>query len=119
MIPNLASTLLGFVVQIHVFHWLTSSYSQHKALGKLYENIHEMADEFVEKYMGKYGKNIGTSSASVITYNSEDLMEVLNSFEQFLIGLTSELTQLDTDLLNVRDDMLGELHRAKYLLTLK
>jgi hypothetical protein len=45
-------------------------------------------------------------------------MEVLNSFEQFLIGLTSELTQLDTDLLNVRDDMLGELHRAKYLLTL-
>jgi hypothetical protein len=115
---SLASTLLGFVVQIHVFHWLTTSYAQHKALGKLYENIHERADEFMEKYMGKYGRNIGQDSASVISYNSGDLMETINSFESFLIGLTQELSPVDTDLLNVRDDMLGEIHQAKYLLTL-
>jgi len=115
---SLASTLLGFVVQIHVFHWLSPTYAQHKTLGKLYENIHEMADEFVEKYMGRYGKNIGQNSASIISYNGEDLMETINTFESFLISLTDELSPTDTDLLNVRDDMLGEIHRAKYLLTL-
>lgn len=115
---NLASTFLGFVVQIHVFHWLTTSYSQHKALGDLYDDIHDKADEFMEKYMGKYGRNIGANSASIISYNASNVNEVIDSFEAFLVGLTAELDPKDTDLLNVRDDMLGIVSQTKYFLTL-
>jgi DNA-binding ferritin-like protein len=115
---SLASTFLGFVVQIHVFHWLTTSYSQHKALGHLYEDIHEKADEFMEKYMGKYGRSIGANSASIISYNVSNVNEVIDAFEAFLINLTGELDPKDTDLLNVRDDMLGIVNQTKYRLTL-
>ena len=115
---NLASTFLGFVVQIHVFHWLTSSYAQHKALGKLYDKIHDLADDFMEVYMGKYGRNVGNNAASMITYNASDVAETIKAFEAFLLSLTSQLDDSDTDLLNIRDEMLALVHSTQYLLTL-
>lgn len=115
---NLASTLLGFVVQIHVFHWLTTSYSQHKSLGDLYDGIHDLSDTFMETYMGKYGRNVGASAASVISYNTSNVNETISAFETFLIGLSNELDPSDTDLLNIRDEMLALVHSTQYFLTL-
>jgi hypothetical protein len=115
---NLASTLLGFVVQIHVFHWLTTSFSQHKALGKLYDGIHDSADNFMEVYMGKYGRNIGNNTASIINYDASNVIETIKEFEVFLLSLTNQFDQSDTDLLNIRDEMLALVHQTQYLLTL-
>jgi len=115
---NLVSTLLGFVVQIHVFHWITTSYSQHQTLGELYDGIHDLTDNFMEVYMGKYGRNVGASAGSVISYNTSNVNEVIFAFETFLISLTNEIQPTDTDLLNIRDEMLALVHKAQYLLTL-
>ena len=113
-----ASTLLGFVMQIHLFHWLTTSFSQHKALGGLYDGIHDLTDDFMEVYMGKYGRNMPTSAASVINYNTANVNETISAFEAFLISLTNELESTDTDLLNIRDEMLALVHQTQYLITL-
>jgi len=113
-----ASTLLGFVMQIHVFHWLTTSFAQHKALGELYDGIHDLTDSFMEAYMGKYGRNMPAGAASIINYNSANVNEVISTFEAFLINLTNELQPTDTDLLNIRDEMLDLVHTTQYLLTL-
>jgi hypothetical protein len=113
-----ASTMLGFVMQIHVFHWLTTSYSQHKTLGDLYDGIHDLTDTFMETYMGKYGRNMSTSAGSVITYNPTSLNETISSFEAFLSSLSTELDPADTDLLNIRDEMLALVHSTQYFLTL-
>jgi len=113
-----ASTFLGFVMQIHVFHWLTTSYSQHKALGKLYDGIHDLADDFMEAYMGKYGRNMPAGAASIINYNTASVNETISTFEAFLISLTDALEPTDTDLLNIRDDMLDLVHTTQYFLTL-
>ena len=115
---NLVSTLLGFTVQIHVFHWLTTSYSNHVALGELYDGIHDLTDDFIEVYMGKRGRNIGTNTASMINYNAGSVNDTISTFEAFLIGLTNELDPTDTDLLNIRDSMLDLVHKTQYLLTL-
>lgn len=115
---NLASTLLGFVSQVHVFHWLTTSYAQHQAFGGLYDGIHDLADEFMEVYMGKYGRNIGNNAASMITYNAADAIEAIKAFEKFLLSLNMTLDPSDTDLLNIRDEMLALVHKTEYLLTL-
>lgn len=115
---NLASSFLGFVMQIHVYHWLTTSYSTHQALGELYDSIHDLTDNFMEVYMGKYGRNIGSNTASVINFNGGNLNETIDTFEAFLISISSELAPTDTDLLNIRDEMLAAVHKSKYLLTL-
>jgi hypothetical protein len=113
-----ASTLLGFVMQIHVFHWLTTSYSQHKTLGDLYDGIHDLTDTFMETYMGKYGRNMPANSGSMIAYNTANVNETISSFEEFLVGLSNELDPNDTDLLNIRDEMLALVHSTQYFLTL-
>ena len=118
IMQNLASTLLGFVVQIHVYHWLTTSYAQHKTLGDLYDGIHDLTDNFMEVYMGKRGRDIGASAASVINYNTANLNESISAFEAFLINMTNELDSSDTDLMNIRDEMLALVHASQYLLTL-
>ena len=50
---------------------------------------------------------------------ADDYGYVVDSYVEYLTGLTNELDpENDTDLLNIRDTMLGELNRLKYLLTL-
>jgi hypothetical protein len=46
----------------HFAHWASDSYSQHEALGDIYETIVEKIDEVVEVYQGKFGIIQGLSS---------------------------------------------------------
>ena len=39
----------------HSAHLNTRSYARHKALGKFYGDIIDLADTFAESYMGRYG----------------------------------------------------------------
>ena len=110
-----ANALLGFVTQIHIYHWQTMKYSDHMALGGLYDGIHDLADTFMEVYMGKYERSeTGVSSAHLVDYNPVNALEKINEFEQFLVSFDLP----DTDLLNIRDEMLALVHKTKYLLTL-
>jgi len=113
------SAFLKIQNQLRIFHWQTPSYAQHKAFGKAYEAFDGLVDNYIEVFIGKYGKTQGK-----ITYKLEleSYDEAYDSFIDncivFLNGLSNELDSTDTDLLNIRDEMLGELNRLKYLLTL-
>ena len=48
--------LMQMVSQVKLFHWQTESYGHHKALDKLYSNLSDFMDEFVEVCMGKHGR---------------------------------------------------------------
>jgi hypothetical protein len=48
------------------------------------------------------------------------MQEYLDEFTEFLMSLSEKLTEgEDTDLLNIRDEILAEVNKMKYLLTLK
>ena len=57
-LETIASKLTYFQEQIHLLHWQTNSYAEHKNLGSLYEYIQEFKDELIEKLMGYTGKNL-------------------------------------------------------------
>jgi hypothetical protein len=117
---NLLTSFLKIQNQLRIFHWQTSSYAQHKAFGKAYENLDGLIDEFVEVFMGKYGRSRAANSYNIELDNlGDNYLEVVESFIDYLISLTDDVDPVDdTDLLNIRDSMLGELNRLKYLLTL-
>jgi DNA-binding ferritin-like protein len=117
---KLLTPFLKIQNQLRIFHWQTSSYAQHKAFGKAYEHLDGLIDEFVEVFMGKYGRSKAATSYSIELNNlGNDYIEVVDSFIAYLINITDEVDPIkDTDLLNIRDSMLGELNRLKYLLTL-
>jgi len=117
---KLVAPLIKIQEQLRIFHWQTESYAQHKAFGEAYESLTDLVDEFLEVYMGKYGK-----VKAKITYNieldnlSENYKDYINNYISFLVGLEKDLDTADTDLLNLRDEMLAVLNKLKYLLTLK
>ena len=107
--------------QVKYFHWQTKSYSQHKALGRVFDSITELIDTFVETLMGKYGRP-STKGQKFEMFDLEDvnIEEWTGGVCDLLISFSDVLDDVqDTDLLNLRDEMLQNFNQLKYLLTLK
>jgi uncharacterized protein YjhX (UPF0386 family) len=107
--------------QVKYFHWQTKSYAQHQALGGVFDSITDLIDTFVETLMGKYGRP-STKGQKIEMFDFEDIdiEEWTGGVCDLLISFSDVLDDVqDTDLLNVRDEMLGEFNQLKYLLTLK
>jgi len=117
---QLITPFLTIQNQIRIFHWQTTSYAQHKAFNKAYENLGDQIDEFVEVFMGKYGRSkAGTSYTIELDNLGNDFLDVIDTYIEYFISLNDDLDPVkDSDLLNIRDGMLGELNRLKYLLSL-
>ena len=120
---SLMSTFLGIQSQFKVFHWQTQSYAKHIAYGGIYDTLNELSDEFMETYMGKYGRVAleGETDAILLGNIGEvNIDEFLETIIEFLLSFNHKLdSNKDNDLLNIRDEMLGAINKLKYLLTLK
>jgi DNA-binding ferritin-like protein len=122
---NLSSNvnfLLGLQIQMKINHWQTKGYARHKAFGKFYDTLGDLIDTFVESAMGKYGRFILDNETKTIELNnlSElDMKGLVNTVREALIQMSEQLDPSDTDLLNIRDEMLGEVNKLSYLLTLE
>ena len=120
--PGLIASFLGIQAQFKVFHWQTSSYSRHIAYGSIYETLDGLVDTFMEAYMGKYGRptlNDQTDSILLSNIGETNMEEYLTTVSDFFCSLTEMLDAKDTDLLNIRDEMIAAVSKLKYLLTLK
>jgi hypothetical protein len=115
------TTFLQMQHQYKILHWQTMSFSQHKSFDDVVGSLAENIDEFIETYMGKYGRVIaaGSFNINLANYKDTDFVLLTNNYIGFLIGLNDVLDKAkDSDLLNIRDEMLGSLNQLKYLLTL-
>jgi hypothetical protein len=120
---NIVSKLLTFQNQVKILHWQTTSYSEHKTLDGLYGDLSGHIDEFVEIFMGKYGRIVAQNNFNLALQNYATLspMDFMNQIAAYLIDELPAMLdpRKDTDLLNLRDEMLGSVNKTKYLLTLK
>jgi hypothetical protein len=108
--------------QLRFLHWQTKSYAKHQAYGGIYSSLDGLIDSFVETCMGKHGRPSFSGGYTLEGQDIDELsiQEFVDGTVSFLIGLTEKYDEkADTDLLNVRDEMLGEFNKLKYLLTLK
>jgi hypothetical protein len=108
--------------QLRFLHWQTKSYAKHQAYGGIYSELDGLIDSFVETCMGKHGRPSFSGGYTLEGQDIDELsiQEFVDSSVSFLIGLTEKYDgKADTDLLNIRDEMLGEFNKLKYLLTLK
>lgn len=113
--------LVQIQTQFKFLHWQTSGYSKHKAYGDIYDNLGDLIDTFVESMMGKYGRPEFESEFSIMFQDISfiSIQKFMDGITEFLVAITDELdSKYDTDLLNLKDEMLGEINKLKYLLTL-
>jgi len=112
---------LHWITQLRVWHWETVSYATHIAMGSAYDTFTELTDKYVEVYQGKNKRLPLPTFEHCPTYvDMEYVKDKIRWFKEYLIlELCKELDdKVDSDLLNLRDEMLGELNKLSYLLTL-
>ena len=109
--------------QIKLYHWQTYSYSRHKATDDVVNSLDEHIDLYVEVYMGKYGRmkmSGKTGSFKIENMTDKQAVAFVKECIKILQGpLVKHLKDSDTDLMNIRDEMLGDLNKLLYLFTLK
>jgi DNA-binding ferritin-like protein len=113
---------LTLQTQLKINHWQTKGYARHQAFGSTYDELQDLVDTYVEEAMGKYGRFTLTDETKVINLSnlSElDIKSFINVVRESLVQFTGELDPTDTNLLNIRDEMLGLFNKLSYLLTLE
>ena len=117
---------LEMLMMIKLFHWKTHSYATHKATDQLYDSLNDNMDKFIEVLLGKTGSRIdlmNNKTISLIDLNSqESLKSKIMSLKSYLVGLDNNKalsTMSNSDLFNIRDEILGDLNKFLYLLTFK
>ncbi len=122
---NLITNLLTIQNQMRVFHWQTQkkpgSFAQHEAFGKAYEELDPLIDDFIEIFQGKNGAIMGRDGFVLklenLSSNPKDTIEEYITFLRETVGQSLE-PDFDSDLLNIRDEMMAVLNQTKYRLNM-
>jgi hypothetical protein len=119
-IGEITLILLSFRDEIKIYHWNTHIYARHKATDKLLKSLTELIDKFVEVLQGSRNERISINSQTKLkTYSDTEINTLLDAFTHWLSNkLDHFLKPNETDLRNIRDEMLAIINQTKYLFTL-
>lgn len=118
---NIIETFFHMQHTIKLYHWQTTSYSRHVATCNLNGALAPLIDRFIEVYMGRYKRpNFDNGLNLTIEQLSDDSMvEAIKYYIKFMKSeVPKSLRSSDTDLLNINDEIIGELNKTLYLFTL-
>jgi len=109
---------------VKIYHWKTHSYATHKATDELYSKLNDDIDHFVEVLLGKIGNRVDLTKVKAIPIRDftslEQMKKEVANFKSFLVDLDSNKVMnimSNSDLYNIRDEILGDLNQFLYLLT--
>lgn len=109
-------------LQWKFLHWQTFGDAKHRTYGEIYDGLGELIDEFTETMMGKYGRPEFEPEFALMfqDISALSIQNFMDGITEFLVSFSDQLdSRYDTDLLNIRDEMLGLINKSKFLLTLK
>jgi hypothetical protein len=107
---------------IKLYHWNTHSFAQHKATDELHAKLSDHVDKFVEVLLGKNESRIRHLQSKLPLINNKgfhSFKDQIYQYRAYLINMDKCLdSKMDTDLLNIRDEILADINQFLYLLTL-
>jgi hypothetical protein len=106
---------------VKLYHWKTRSFAQHKATDELYDKLNKDIDAFVEIMLGKDESRIKMLEKRIDLLdesNTREFKKRVYEYREFLIDMSLYFdSKQDSDLLNIRDEILGDINQFLYLLT--
>lgn len=116
---DLVATFFNMRDQVKLYHWQTKSFAEHKSTDDLIGKLDTNIDTFVEVYMGRYGRPHMKRTLPVKNLTVSGIRSFIGKAD---VWLTTKLPRMikktDSDLLNIRDEILADLNQIKYLFTL-
>lgn len=118
---NIVKMFLQVLNMVKLYHWKTHSFAQHKATDELYERLNENIDKFMEILLGKDQSRVKMLEKRIELTDSDNLKDFKSKIFEYRTFLTDMNmffdSKHDSDLLNVRDEILGDINQFLYLLT--
>jgi hypothetical protein len=116
---DIVTAMMTIRDQVKLYHWQTYMFSRHTATDELVKKLDANVDTFVETYMGKYGRPRVSMPIKLNNFSESAARSFVERQRKFLsVILPRKLSANDTDLLNIRDTILGDLNQTLYLFTL-
>jgi len=118
---ELVKMFLEMLTTIKLYHWNTHSYARHKATDELYEKLSDLVDEFVEVMQGKMFspnriRTINEEIRAITPTSKEKMVDKILYYIEQLKNLNHLFSsKKDSDLLNIRDEMMAHLNQFLYL----
>jgi hypothetical protein len=101
-----------------IYHWNTKSYPRHKASDEFIEKFSSNVDKFVEVFMGRYNITLNINNIEIgQQIDDNNVFELLERCRKSLEDFTCCIK--DSELLNIRDEMLGDINQTLYLFRLR
>ena len=102
-----------------LYHWNTTSFARHKATDQFADSIDPLVDRFVEVYSGRY--NIKPYVTDIMLnpkfITDDGIIDLLRAIKGYLEKEVPKFAN-DSELLNIRDELLAEINKMNYLLRL-
>jgi hypothetical protein len=116
---HIVRVFMEMLNMIKLYHWKTRSYSQHKATDELHEKMQSNVDRFVEVLLGKDETRIQMLEKRIDLLDmrsKEEFKKRLLTYRKFLTDMNIYFDDSqDSDLLNIRDELLADLNQFLYL----
>ncbi len=116
-VAEFVATLFHAGTITHFQHLQTRDYAAHKALGKFYPKIVDLADSLAESYQGRYNTRM-KKFPDELHQHKETPIEYLTNLKEFVQEARLEIPQ-DSELQNIVDEIASLINSTLYLLTLE
>lgn len=126
---QIVTQMLQMLITTKLYHWNTLSFSVHKATDDLYGELNTLIDQFVEVLLGKHNnvnernkhEILSVKTLHMNNYKDNGMFKKeIETYKKYLISLNKHFNNSEnSDLLNIRDEILATLNKISYLLTLK
>ena len=117
-LSSIINLLLQFRTDIKIYHWQTESFAYHKISDELLSSIDDLSDKLVEALLGILNIRPEVNSSILVRdVNKDLLLNELNGVSNVLRNKTKIMTF--SEIANIRDELLGAIDKAKYLMTFK
>ena len=118
---HLVRVFLEMLNVIKIYHWKTRSFSQHKATDELYSQMNEHVDKFIEVLLGKDQSRISMVEKHIDlldAHTTKEFQARIFEYRGFIMDLNRYFDERrDSDLLNIRDEIVADINQFLYLLT--
>jgi len=118
---SIVRSFLQLLNLVKLYHWKTYVYSQHEATDQLYKRLNENIDKFIEVLLGKSESRIKMMEKKIELFDSKNKTEFkqhIYDYREFLIDMNNYFDKnKDSDILNIRDEILGDINQFLYLMT--
>ena len=119
-INRLVMNLLNHQIVLKLFHFQTEKYGAHKASDAYLEKYANTMDKFLEVAQGIYGKvTLKKYTLSGSSHTDENIVKHLNGIITYMREKIDDVLDEYTELINIRDELVGDAEQLKYLLTFK